>query len=81
MATQHATNLSAHGEDIASSYLESCSDAFGHLAAISRAIERLANEHPDLRKLAGAAYYLADEFENLADCWREEVIKNGTRNL
>lgn len=63
------------------SYFSCCSDTFGQLAAILDSIERGAGSIPasEIKKLAQAGSYLADHFENIADCWREEVEKNSVR--
>lgn len=79
MATMHPTNLPTHRDEVAR-YLETCSDVFGQLAALARAIETQSENHSDLKKLAGVAYYLAYDYENMADCWREEIKENGVRN-
>lgn len=61
------------------SYLRCSADTFGQLAAIFRTIESREGEYSDLRKLAGVGHYLAEDFANLADGWREEVEKGGIR--
>lgn len=78
MANANTTEKPTHVDDVVE-YLNSCSDAFGQIAAILKAIEGDAPEYSDLRKLAGAGHYLANDFENIADCWREEIKKKGVR--
>ena len=79
MANAHPTNPPTHREDIAA-YFASCSDAFGRLAALAKTIEAQAPNCSDLKKLAGAAYYIANDFENTANCWRDDVSTYGVRN-
>ncbi len=78
MADGNATQNKTHIDDVAG-YFNCCSDTFGQLAAILKAIEKDLPEYGDLRKLAGAGVYLATDFENMADCWREEVKAKGVR--
>lgn len=58
-------------------YLKCCSDSFGQLDSIIKVIEDQSTEFSEVRKLAGAASYIASNFENLSDCWREEIQKKG----
>lgn len=61
------------------SYLSCCSDTFGHLAAIFGSIERQAEDQSasEIVKLAQAGFYIADDFENETDAWREKIAKDG----
>lgn len=79
MATAHTTNLPTHRDDVAS-YLEHCADVFGQLAALAKVIESQAPDYSDLKKLAGAARYLADDSENTVGYWHDEITENGVRN-
>lgn len=54
-------------------WLGACSDSFGHLAAILKAIKQATDKHSDAHRLAGAGWYLARDTENAADCWREDL--------
>lgn len=72
------TTNPAHIDDVVE-YLKSCSDAFTQIAAILSAIEDKAPEFGQLRALAGAGFWIASDFENMANSWREEVKKNGVR--
>jgi hypothetical protein len=75
MTDSDFTQKLAHDDVVA--FLNSCSNTFGQLAAILKTIEKEAPEFSDLRKLAGAGHSIASDFENVADCWREEVKTNG----
>lgn len=84
MAATNTTFPPTHRADLAS-YFECCSAAFGQLAAIARAIEEQSeDERPgslrQVQNLAGALKYIADDFENMSDSWREEVTVHGVRN-
>ena len=74
MADANVTENIPHAK-LAAEYLEGCSDAFGSLAAILKAIVKEAPEHSDIRKLAGAGLMISEDYESLADCWREEVMQ------
>lgn len=84
MAVTDTTRSPTWRCDIAG-YFECCSEAFGQLASIARAIEEQSkDERPgsmqQLRNLAGAAKRIADDLENQSDCWREEITICGVRN-
>ncbi|MDI3491719.1 MAG: hypothetical protein PWP11_2996 [Thauera sp.] len=84
MAVTDTTRSPTWRRDIAG-YFASCSEAFGQLASIARAIEEQSkDERPgsmqQLRNLAGAAKYIADDLENMSDCWREEITLYGVIN-
>lgn len=73
MANTDSTQSIEHSEDVASSF-DSCSNAFGHISAILNTIQKQAADHSDIKKLAGAALYISRDYENLADCWREDAV-------
>lgn len=54
-------------------YFGVCSDVFGQLAATIKVIERDVNEHSDIKKMLTMCFNLASDFENNADCYREDV--------
>lgn len=74
MADANVTENTPHAK-LAAEYLACCSDTFGNLAAILKTIIKEAPEHSDIRKLAGAGLMISEDYENLADCWREEVMQ------
>jgi len=63
------------GEVISS--LESFANAFGQLAAI---FEAIATNGTDARRLAEAGFFIANDFENSADSWREQIKASGIRH-
>lgn len=82
MATADSTALPLPRDDIAA-FFEGCFDAFGQIAAIIRAARDLkggAASQSELLALLNGAHYIANDFENLADCWRGEVAEKGVRN-
>lgn len=78
MADANSTQVPIHLDDVVS-YLASCSEAFGHLDAILAAVEQHPECSPHIKSLAGAGRYIAQDFDNYADCRREEVKANGVR--
>ncbi len=50
-------------------------DKFGELAAIFDILARHTTEQDDLHKLARLGKDVAQDYENQADCWREELEK------
>lgn len=58
------------------SYLNDCSNTFGQLQSIFNAIIRSVDKDSDAAKLAGAGLHVANDYENAADCWREEIINS-----
>lgn len=74
-----APEFSTMHKDDAVGYFRCCSDRFGELAALFDAIAQRINEHDDLHKLATLSKDAAADYENMADCWREELDKGGFR--
>jgi len=70
-----------HKED-AAAFFGSCFVRFGELAALFDAIRRLANDPCNavtLARLAMLGKDAAADYENMADCWREQLEKGGFR--
>ena len=78
------TNRSKTPRAALAGYFESCSDAFGQLGAIARAIKEESERTPfcalTITNLAGAAQHIANDLEGLSDCWRGDVLKYGVRD-
>lgn len=78
MAVADSNQSPVHIDDVVS-YFAACSNAFGQVAAILKAIEQAAPEYSEVKKLAGGAWWIANDHDNLAGCWSEEVQKNGIK--
>lgn len=66
-------------KDDVAMYFACCTERFGELSALFDAIARRIGEHDDLHKLAKLGKDVAADYENVTDCWREEVEKGGVR--
>lgn len=53
------------------------SDKFGALYALFTAIAKELPEYGELRKLANLGKDVAQDYENQADCWREQLQHGG----
>lgn len=62
-------------------YFRSCSEHFGQLAAILRAIKEDPEVSPHVKALADAGHYIATDLENTADCWRQEIQEEMNTNV
>lgn len=58
-------------------WFEACHERFGELAALLEVIAGRCDKHSDLRKLSRLGKEIASDYENMADCWREELQKGG----
>lgn len=67
-----------HVED-AAGFFAACSDKFGELAALFRAIQKSDDQH-ERGQLTELGRDVAVDFENMADCWSEEIRRGGVRN-
>lgn len=65
-----------HREDVAV-FFHCASDTFGQLAALFDAIGRQLNEHDELHKLAMLGRDVAQDYENITNCWGEQAEKGG----
>jgi hypothetical protein len=61
-------------------WFNACSDRFGELSALFDVLAKRIDKHDDLRKLATLGKDAAQDYENVADLWREELEKGGFRN-
>lgn len=66
-------------EGDAKEYFSIARDKFGELAAIFDILACRTDEHDDLHKLARLGKGVAQDYENLAACWQDEVNKGGLR--
>lgn len=80
MTNANTAQNPTHVDDVVG-YFNACSDTFGQLAALLKVIEKEMTGDSDLRKLAGLGHYMATDYENIADCWREEIKTNGVRAI
>jgi hypothetical protein len=67
-------------KDDAVAFFGSCFARFGELAALFDAIRILANDPRNavmLARLAMLGEDAASDYENMADCWREQLEKGG----
>jgi hypothetical protein len=78
MANTNSIKKPSSNDDVVS-YLKCCSDTFGQLEAILNTIKQKSETSSEIHKLADAGVYIAGDYENLADSWREEVEKVGVR--
>lgn len=62
--------------DEAASCLRATTAAFAHLGAILEVVRDGLPEHTRLRALADAGAYLANDFENQSECWREALDRS-----
>lgn len=69
-----------HREDVAA-FFQCSSDKFGQLAALFNAIAGKLNELDQAHALAKLGYSVAQDFENMTDCWRENAEKGGVSNV
>ena len=70
--------LPMHKDD-AVTWFRCCHERFGELAVLFDVLTQRIDEHDDLRKLATLGKDVASDYENMADCWREELEKGGFR--
>lgn len=77
MADANSTQNDPMHRDDAASYFKSCSTSFGQLEALFKAIKKEVDPHSQLSKLAGLGEYMSMDMENLADCWRGELKREG----
>lgn len=70
------TSRGSHVEDVAST-IDNFSDVFGQLAALLKIIKSELGEYTEARKLAELAYYIANDYENLADSEANSVLTEG----
>lgn len=83
-ATRKQDFSAMHREDIAGS-LAASSDRFGELAALfdaihSQLVDFVGGDLTRALQLCALGKYAAEDFENLADVWREWVEKGGVRS-
>jgi len=64
-------------KDDAVMWFRCCGERFGELAALFDAIAGRINKHDGLHKLATLGKDAAADYENMADCWREQLEKGG----
>ncbi|HQZ01691.1 MAG TPA: hypothetical protein PL024_12350 [Thauera sp.] len=67
-----------HAADVLS-YLRLSAEGFSQLAAILKTIENEAKDDRRLLALAGAGRHIADDLEEMAGCWHDEVKERGIR--
>jgi hypothetical protein len=72
-----ASGFDPMAKDDAVMYFGCCGTRFGELAALFDVLAKRINEHDDLHKLATLGKDVAADYENMADCWREELEKGG----
>lgn len=63
----------------AASMLKACSESFGWLAAILGAIGKNPDCGGEVRRLAGAGRSIADDMEDLAEVWSEDMKTGGVQ--
>ena len=73
------SNHSPMPKDDAVAYYRIASDKFGELYALFDAISKALPEHDKARKLATLGKDVAQDYENQADCWREQLQHGGCK--